>query len=378
VRRVSSSLVFPVVAVLVVWAAPAGNVATTVARVDAVTMVLVLAGLPLLVRRLAGPVAVGRTARILRLGGYAAVLVLTVAKASVEQVADAPAAVPHLNSDATVPALTGMPFTWIFESLFLVIVAGYVAAILTLTAQRSRVAPATLAAGTAAGIVIGVVLYALVPLGLSKQATSPWLSGAAITPVVVLAWIVLFAAPMAAGLVAARRCSGSGGLFPLTKAATRQAIAAGLFAGLVGALFVTVLGTGTIALMPRVSWLLHWLYLGQHLRAAVAYNRELTASANAVGYFLILLAFPIIGFAMGAWPASFSRQPGLPPGGDGHHARSGRWLANRAASTRRRIVSCSSTITRRPGLNSLAAMIVRRAGARRARTGPRGSAPTVR
>jgi len=31
---------------------------------------------------------------------------------------------------------------------------------------------------------------------------------------------------------------------------------------------VTVLGTGTVALMPRAAWLRHWLYPGQHLLAA--------------------------------------------------------------------------------------------------------------
>ena len=38
-----------------------------------------------------------------------------------EQVADNPAAVPHLNQDASVPAMTGMIYTWVFESLFLLV-----------------------------------------------------------------------------------------------------------------------------------------------------------------------------------------------------------------------------------------------------------------
>ena len=61
----------------------------------------------------------------------------------------------------------------------------------------------------------------------------------------------------------------------------RQCGAAGFLAAGVGALIFTILGTGTIALMPRAAWLLRWLYPGQHLLAAVAYNRELTASVNA-------------------------------------------------------------------------------------------------
>jgi hypothetical protein len=55
-----------------------------------VTVLLVLAGLPLLARRLFGPARVGPVAHVLRAGAYAAVLVLTVAKASVEQVVNAP------------------------------------------------------------------------------------------------------------------------------------------------------------------------------------------------------------------------------------------------------------------------------------------------
>ena len=35
--------------------------------------------------------------------------------------------------------------------------------------------------------------------------------------------------------------------------------------------------------MPRVGWLLRWLYPGQHLLAALAYHRELAASMNASG-----------------------------------------------------------------------------------------------
>jgi hypothetical protein len=74
--------------------------------------------------------------------------------------------------------------------------------------------------------------------------------------------------------------------------------------------------------MPRSGGLLRWLYSGQHLSAAVAYDHELTAGANAAGYFLILLAFPIIGLMLGAGGAAWghiaaSGDPGSPPGGSG-------------------------------------------------------------
>lgn len=327
VRRAGSALVFAAAAAWATWAAwpgSASNVATTVDRVDVVTVLVLLGGLPLLARRLAGS-AGGWIAQVLRVGGYAAVLALTVAKAGVERVADEPAAAnPHLGTIAVAPADTGMTFTWIFESLFLLVMAGYVAMILGLTARRSRVAPATLAIGTGAGIVVGIVLYVLVPLGLSNHATSPWLAGAATGAVEVLAWAALFAAPVVAGAVARRRYRGSGNPEQLANARSWQGGAAGLLATGVGALIVTVLGTGTIALMPRTGWMLRWLYPGQHLLAAVAYTRELRASADAAGYLLILLLFPAIGFVLGLTTSATgevfvaapraSPQPGESPG----------------------------------------------------------------
>jgi hypothetical protein len=314
-RRAARLLAFAVAAAWVAWAAwpgPADNPATSVARLDVVTLLPVLAAL-LLLARLRGPAA-GPMARVLRAGAYAAVLVLTVAKASVEQVADNPAAISHLPPEAAVPSGTGMRYTWLVESLFLLAVAVYVAAILVVTARRSRVAPATVAVGAAAGIVLGAVMYALDPLGLSKHATSPWLARAAIDPVVVLAWVLLFGAPVLAGSVAALRYRAPGSPEQLVNARIRQGAAAGFLATAVGALIVTVLGTGTIALMPRAGWLLRWLYPGQHLLAAAAYNRELAASVHAGGYGLVLLIFPVIGLVMGlaSSVSAGSARPGQP------------------------------------------------------------------
>jgi hypothetical protein len=320
VRRAGRSLVFAAAAAWVAWAAwpgPAGNIATAVARVDVVTVLLVLAGLPLLARRLFGPAAAGPVARLLRAGAYAAVLVLTVAKASVEQVVNAPAVVAR--QAATGRGLQPVAFTWFAETVFLLIVAGYVAAILVMTARRPRVAPATLAIGTGAGIVLGVVMCAVLPLGLAKDATEPWLAGSAIDPVVALAWILLLGGPLAAGVMAGWRYRGPGSPEQVVNARVWQGVTAGFLATAVGALIVTAVGTGTVALMPRSGGLLRWLYPGQHLSAAVAYHRELTASTNAAGYFLILLFFPVIGLILGAAGSSwaFARGSGSPPGGGG-------------------------------------------------------------
>jgi hypothetical protein len=84
---------------------------------------------------------------------------------------------------------------------------------------------------------------------------------------------------------------------------------------------VAVLGTVTVALMPRAAWALPWLYPGQHMSSAVASNIEVTACVRSAGYGLILVVFPVIGLVMGlaggglaAGPAT---QPGPPPGGGG-------------------------------------------------------------
>jgi hypothetical protein len=300
-RKIGRWLLFAVAAALATranWPGPPGRFATAIARMDVVTTVLVLAGLPLLAHRFLGPAINSRAARFLRAGGYAAILALMVAKASVLR---------------GVPAETGpaLQFDWFAQIIFLVVMGGYVAAILALTAPRSRVAPATLAAGTGAGIALGVVMYAVAPLGLTNDATEPWLGGAAVDPVVALAWILLLAGPVAAGAVAVLRYREPGRPQEITGVRIWQGGAAGVLAAGIGGLMVTVLGTGTVALMPRAAWLRNLLYPGQHLLPAVAYSREFAASGRVGGYGLILLAFPVIGLVMGLFGVSIGNSPGL-------------------------------------------------------------------
>ena len=321
-RRAAKVLVFAAAAAWVAheaWPGPAGNPGTAVNRLHVVTLLPVLAGLPLLVRWLFGPAAPGPMARVLRFGAYGAVLALTLAKASVEQIADNPAIASRLNSDASVPVKTGMIYTWLAASLGLLVVGMYVAAVLVATARRPRVAPATLAAGTGTGIVLGAVMYAVFPLGITDHATNPWLHGLPIDLVVLLAWVSLFGGPVLVGVVAARCHRRPGSPEQVATGGIRQAVAAGFLATVVGALMVAVLGTVTVALMARAGWVLHWLYPGQHLTAAVAYNNELTASVRAK-YGLILLVFPVIGLLMGVVGGGMALPevpPGLPPGGGG-------------------------------------------------------------
>ena len=92
--------------------------------------------------------------RLVRCAGYLAILGLVVVKAAVERAADVP---PFALIDA--------PTAWLGEAGFLAIVVGYAAAIVACTAQRSVVRPPTLAAGVATGAVLGVLAYAVGPLG---------------------------------------------------------------------------------------------------------------------------------------------------------------------------------------------------------------------
>ena len=318
-RRIGRWLLFAAaaaVAARATWPGSPGSLATVVARIDVVTIVLLLAGLPWLARRFLGPASNSRLPRVLRAGAYAAVMALIVAKASVSQVVYAPA--------TGVWQAMGGPareFDWFGQIIFLVVMAGYVAAILAVTAGRPRVAPATLAIGTSAGIVLGVVMFAVAPLGLAKDATEPWLAGSAIDPVVALAWILLLGGPVAAGGVAGRRYRGpASSPGQLANAKIGQGAVAGVLATGVGALIVTVLGTGTVALMPRAAWLRQWLYPGQHLQAAAAHSHQLAAGKSVGGYGLILLIFPVIGFLLGmasAVPADSATSPGPSPGGGG-------------------------------------------------------------
>jgi hypothetical protein len=93
---------------------------------------------------------------------------------------------------------------------------------------------------------------------------------------VVLAWVLLFGAPVAAGALAGRRCRVPDD--PARASAVRawRGLAAGVVSNGVGALTVTALGFGTTALMLNSAWMRGWLYHGQHLTASAVYGREVS------------------------------------------------------------------------------------------------------
>jgi hypothetical protein len=213
--------------------------------------------------------------------------------------------VPLLLYRAIAPKGIG---TWLTAILSLVLLGLYAIAIFWITSRRSRVAPATLVIGTVSGLVLGVVMYVVAPLGLSKAATNPWLPGSDIDPLVFLAWVLVLLGPGVAAGVAYQRYTASDGPPPTRGDQVRQVVAGALLTNLVGALIVNVVGTGTIATMINASWLRSWLYHGRHLLfgvaglkpvlrgdpGAIAYSHEITAVSDAGVLAAVLVGFLVI------------------------------------------------------------------------------------
>jgi hypothetical protein len=332
-RRLASAVLFAAAATLVAWAAWPGSrasFATSVDRVDVITMLVLLGGLALVARRVFGPPGSSRAARFLRVGAYAAILALIPAKNVVEQVLDVP---PRGGIDLRLYRLISGPGfgnSWDHEIVFLVVMALYAAAILWLTSQRSRVAPATLAISAVAGTALGTAWYAIGPLGFGgAPATNPWLPGSGIAPFIVLAVILLFGAPVAAMAAVARCYTARGSSAAAAGTRARQVFAAGLLTSLTGALFVTVSGTGTIAAMLAAPWLRNWIYSGHPLSGvgglrllvqgnpgALAYSHQITAATDAPPFLIICMAFPLIALVLAGFGATIpagSAAPGQPP-----------------------------------------------------------------
>jgi hypothetical protein len=288
-----------------------------VSQFHVIATVLLLAGLPLLARRFFGPPSPSRAGRFLRVFSGAAILALMPAFAIVEAFANLTPALPAYRyifctaqgwSDAQSCAAvlgksTGGP-PWAGEIPLMLMTIAYLGVILFLTSRRSQVTRSTLAIGTGTGLLFGLVMYAVAPLGLTNGATDPWLPGSTADPLVALAWILLFGGPAAAAVLAAWRGRAPGGAALPRGVRIGQGFAAGVLANGTAALFTTALGTGTIALMLKSPWLLHVLNHGHQLTAIAAYHYETNASSGAAAYLFMLIWFPVIGLLMSALGAA--------------------------------------------------------------------------
>jgi hypothetical protein len=310
-RRNMAAILFAAAAGSVVWEVWPGSTtsfSTGFNRVDALAMVAMLAGLAIASRLLLGPSSNSRVAKFLRVGMYVGFLALIPARAATtvfafEQPRGGVAlllyrAIEHKQESGA----------WLSEILSLVIFGLCAAAMLWITSRRSRVVPSTLFVGATAGLALGVVMYLVAPLGLSKEATNPWLPGSDIDPLVFLAWMLVLFGPCVAGGVAYQRHKTSNETQPPKGDLARQAVTAALLANLVGALFVTILGTGTVALTINASWLRDWLYHGRHLLfgvaglqpvlrgdpGAISYSHEITAVSDAGVFIVLCIVFLVI------------------------------------------------------------------------------------
>jgi hypothetical protein len=218
------------------------------------------------------------------------------------------------NAPRGVPGTSTGGMNWIGATVTLLVVAGYVAVFLHLTSRRSRVTRGTLALGAGWGLLFGVVMYVVAPLGLGNDATDPWLRGSRADPLVVLAWVLLFGGPAAAGVLASRCCRRPDGSVLSFEFRIRQGIAAGVLASMTGALSVTAAALGTITLMIKSASLRQWLYHSPHLTAFSAYSHEIRAT-QVGAYILMCLGFPVVGLLMSSVATAIANTAPRLPGG---------------------------------------------------------------
>jgi len=323
-RRIGFSLAFLAAAAGMTWAGwrgAAANPATLINRVDVIAAVVLLAGLPWLARRVFGPGGTSWLARIVRVGGYAAVFALVLVKAEVER-----------SEYAARSGRAWLAGVWAGEVIFLVVIAAYVAGLLAVTARRPPFSPVALAIGAGAGVAAGLLMYALPPVGRWPHITTGWLA-AGYGVARVLALPLALGTAIAAGLVAARRAGRRRQRLPLADVRARQGLAAGLCAGAVAALLFCLLNTGTVALLPHMVKPLLWVFTrprppvwtlaGGHLPHPSMWNPalsqfEMSVADTAAGYLLALICFPLFGAGLGTWGGLFAAgRSGRRPGGGG-------------------------------------------------------------
>jgi hypothetical protein len=299
------------------WPGAAGRPATLAGRVDVVATLVMLVVLPWASGRIFGPVSTGRLLRLARAGGCLGVAGLMLAKARAEQ--------------SEYAALRGGPVLagyWAGEITFLLVIAGYLAGLLALTARRPPVSPAVLAPGASAGAATGLLLVALPPEGNPLHLAGSWMTvvhGVARGVAVPLA----LAGGVAAGLVTARRTRARSSGLPLADLRARRGLAAGLCAGAAAALLVALVGVSVAAVVSHGLGGLRSVLPPRYAGPASVYQFEVSLAGSAAGYLPVLALLPLVGAGLGAWGGLFADGPGGRradgdgPGGPGGPGRPG-------------------------------------------------------
>jgi hypothetical protein len=209
------------------WPGGSSNTAVPLNRMYAVGTVLLLAALPVVIRRYFGPVRPGWAPRAARIGGYALVLTLVAAKAVKDRLGS------QLGAYFAI-----VPGEWAMEILLLLVIAAYVAGLLVLTSRRRvRLARWSLPAAIGLGAVTAGVLYAAGPFGT-------WASGLSFN-----LWWLGVALPVVTGFLAVRfstRDKRPAALDPVL-----QGSLAATCATATAALLLAVLTSATVALLPH-------------------------------------------------------------------------------------------------------------------------------
>jgi hypothetical protein len=294
------------------WPGAPANPATLISRVDVIATVLIMAGLPLLVRRKFGQGSTKHLPRLLRTAGYAAVFALMLVKADVERM--------EMAGFKGI-SLAGV---WVGEVVFLFVIAAYIAALLAVTAERPPAHPATLAIGTGVGLLLGLAVFVLRPLSDHVHIANRWLADLYDLGKAAAVLLVLYAAIRAAIAAARRTQRHDDSKVPIAEARARQGFAAGLCIGIAAALLVSVLGITMIALVPGVRESIQWTLprhifdpgSGRPLTPDYVTYFEVSFSQAGAGYLLVLIFFPLLGAGLGAWGGLFAAgDSGPTPGG---------------------------------------------------------------
>ncbi len=243
----------------------------------AIATVLLLAALPWVARGrgVFGPVSDNAAARIVRVGGCAAICVLVLVLARLaqtlgENLGTRPSSpqeairmgviTAYLAAICAVTALRWSP-RWatrlgeeertviaavaIFVGFVLFVldpawwlIATYAAGFLLVTARGSRIAPATLAFGAGGGVALALLWYLAASTERHFLESNPWL-----VPVV---FVMAFATPAAAGAAAARRIPERDDPEALRRECFRQSVTAGVLTGASASLLITISVLGTM------------------------------------------------------------------------------------------------------------------------------------